>query len=428
MRYNCQQFSLCGYSTPASADRSFKQYGVKGRRMALKLLIDNSVQGTADRPVGWCLDKRDLEYLESREIPKKDVHVLIVVAYEDGLHEDRYLAKLTDPMARVGFSYPGKHKVFARLVWPGWSTNPKQAVTKMRNQILHLDSPHSYHNRVLNYDRTEILNEANRMDISGSIKEIDPFEISVEVDKEHFAPEPPKWLKRWVNLWFTYKQRDECNFKWRALFAFTIQPIPMAIWVTLLFLRNLLAWFVFQIILGMRGIDHSLLVHPFTTPEPENLCPLVHLKNYKEGVGEQSSWYLEDADGNRRPWRLAMNPLLISLVWMALVLMYHFVTTASFSVLLWTGGTVIGVLLGVFLLPRLLQSILARIEKGWEEKEKALVASRIQYEDLKTLVACSPERMRQGPPNPDLIPKENLSIRLRVANYKAKSCRRYAGG
>jgi len=62
----------------------------------------------------------------------------------------------------------------------------------------------------------------------GSMYEYQGFgcvEQQVLVPVEVFAKEPAAWEKAWVNLFFRSRPGDQCDFRKRRLFAYTIQPI-----------------------------------------------------------------------------------------------------------------------------------------------------------------------------------------------------------
>jgi len=88
-------------------------------------------------------------------------------------------------------------------------------------------------------------------------------QIKVNVAAEFFAKEPWPWVRWWVNFWFRTTPRDQCQFRKRKIFpAFSIQPIPVFIWMVLK-----LAWravvVLWLLLLGKRGIDFRPLISPF---------------------------------------------------------------------------------------------------------------------------------------------------------------------
>src|SRR5688572_29329577 len=108
----------------------------------LRLITDQKTPENPTIAVRWCIDPKDQAKLLELKAP--NVHVLIVVAYENKA-EDRQLLPLADAMTYVGFRFPGKHTVYARLVWA-------EDLVGMKKYLLQRSSRSSYSNNVLDWE------------------------------------------------------------------------------------------------------------------------------------------------------------------------------------------------------------------------------------------------------------------------------------
>jgi hypothetical protein len=85
----------------------------------------------------------------------------------------------------------------------------------------------------------------------------DPVEVMVP--KECFAKEPSQWEKNWVNHFFKNKCDDQCHFRKRRIFAYTIQPFIL---LSIILLRLFLL--LVALIVGMRTSSLKYIIHPMT--------------------------------------------------------------------------------------------------------------------------------------------------------------------
>lgn len=243
-------------------------------------VTDTNVSGGSIK-VSWCLTKEALKELVDRKV--KDPYIIFCVApYDDSPLNSRYseykesrkAVPLKDMIAFLDFSCSGQNRIWA------WLASSKEAAHRYL-----LKSNGSYDFSVLNNVGTDYRGwEISRMclfgpaylpkayDDDGQFNHEGPDSdyidysgtslakpVSVYVPEECFAPEPAQWEKTWVNHFFPNKCVDQCSFRRRRLFAYTLQPVMMTVNLLLRFLI-----FVFALLFGARDLSLKYLSHPLT--------------------------------------------------------------------------------------------------------------------------------------------------------------------
>jgi hypothetical protein len=229
-------------------------------------ITDTNVTGGSIQ-VSWCLTKEALTQLADHGV--KDPYIVFCVApygerYSEH-KESRMAVPLKDMMAYLGFSYSGQNQIRAWLC-----RNKREAHNFLAK------SNGEYDFTVLNNDGSDYRNwNLERMCLFGPEwvendsetvnRKIDYSKtslakaVTVFVPEGCFAPEPAQWEKTWVNHFFRNKCVDQCDFRRRRLFAYTLQPIVMAFNILLRFLL-----LVFAVLFGSRNLSLKYLFHPLT--------------------------------------------------------------------------------------------------------------------------------------------------------------------
>lgn len=202
-------------------------------------IVERTVQSGAV-PVVWCIDR---EWATKSLKDIRDCYILLITTpVKDGhmFVEDRVVAKATSMMAYVNFFRPGKNRIYAFL------TNSKSTATSftMRYHGAWRSNFIAYHNRNINPVHWDTM-KVNA-------------ELDVDLPKECFAKEPPAWEKAWVNVLFSDKAVDQCAYRRRRIFAYTLQPLVF----TLLLICRLLITFALLSV-ACRGINFRPLYQPF---------------------------------------------------------------------------------------------------------------------------------------------------------------------
>jgi hypothetical protein len=238
-------------------------------------ITDTNVTGGSIQ-VSWCLTKEALTQLADRGV--KDPYIVFCVApfgerYSEH-KESRMAVPLKDMMAYLGFSCSGQNQIRAWLCRSKKEahnflekSNGEYDFTVLNNdgsdyrgwnlERMCLIGPEWIPNEEENKSEDDGDHEA-RVKINYSKTSLAKA-VTVFVPEGCFAPEPAQWEKTWVNHFFRNKCVDQCDFRRRRLFAYTLQPLVMTFNILLRFLI-----LVFAILFGSRNLSLKYLLHPLT--------------------------------------------------------------------------------------------------------------------------------------------------------------------
>lgn len=205
----------------------------------LKLNIHDPDATTGSVPLSWCVSPELLQRLADYQV--EDPHLLIVAAKvgEEFIplhikHEWRMLAPLTDGLAYVSFPTSGPCRIHAIVVG-----DHKYQENKRQGRQFLLRNRAVWDRQVLDGDGTICDYIHARWDPSyrhyGIIEERTEEDelrgwravtasLDVDVPAEVFAKKPWAWEAAWVNAWFNAEPIDQCEFRKRRLWAYSIQP------------------------------------------------------------------------------------------------------------------------------------------------------------------------------------------------------------
>jgi len=317
-------------------------------------------------------------------------------------------------MEYLTFSSPGKHSIQAVVV-----ADPEdEEAGYVKKRVLQSDSRWGqYQHRVVNnsgeLDLSQI--EIHSIEDSGSIE--------IEISKEFFAPEPPAWLLNWVTLWWGSKIRDQCDFRRRVIFAFTIQLLLVVVWVISSYAISIVLSTV-ALLCGRREIGWEVAFHPYDY-DPLDALP-------QEIFGNEGSIFFSNKKGKwRHPSLALLAPIFPVSVFLTLLgITFNAWTrwTLSYSLLeLALAAVVIPLIfsIGLLVLPpilRFLGSILGitinkAIEKLEENEKRELL--RIDFD----AIVCD------GIPTSFSIhdlPKKKRTLHLYYEDMKTRVCKPFA--
>jgi hypothetical protein len=210
----------------------------------LKIFINDKDITSGSIPLSWCLDEEAINYYLEKKCPNPYIVICVIPVGSSSSKEKRFIAPIKDLIMYIPFSTKGKNKIFALVC-----SSKSQAQSLIRRSsydefymesIAYIadDGSFGYNS----YITESFLNSAESLE--------------VEVPAECFAPEPPEWEQAWVNNWFQYKPKDQCEYRRRRIFAYTFQPIA--------FIINMLLRIIFTIIalfFGCRNTTLQPLLH-----------------------------------------------------------------------------------------------------------------------------------------------------------------------
>lgn len=227
-------------------------------RLKLELIIGDggTEMHNASLPVRWCVDQKTIDALEASG--RSDPHILLVVIGKGryGQNEKRYLVPLGDMMTYVSFYCPGANKIYGAIVAHYDGRKGLQSLLLMKTY-------RSYDTTVIDTDG-EIRRDSNLQ----SYIICNTSAQEVVIPKELFA-DPPEWEQRWVNLRYRSQPIDECDYRRRRAFAYTIQPFLMLFLLFfeaaeatgMILIRT--AYATLLLSLGFRKVNLKPILHPF---------------------------------------------------------------------------------------------------------------------------------------------------------------------
>lgn len=167
-----------------------------------------------DVPVRWCVTPSLVKEMEDAGMI--DPHVLVMTYRKKNGHEmHRQLVPITDLMTYARFSKAGEMGISA------WIING--AIGRKR---LHED----FTARLVGEHRTSLISRYDGTP-NESIGDISFAYCGVDViiPDGVFGKEPSPWVKWFANLWHESRPVDECSFRRRMIFAFTLKWIPVLV-------------------------------------------------------------------------------------------------------------------------------------------------------------------------------------------------------
>jgi hypothetical protein len=307
-------------------------------------------------------------------------------------------------MAYVEFRAPGKNKIFAFV-----STLGKRYV---RSRFLTKDGG-EYVTNILSYEGDSF----NEYIVNNEYLENNTDEIEVEVPKGCFAKEPSAWEKSWVNHFFRSRSVDQCDFRRRRLFAYTVQPLIMLFNLLIRSLPLLVATLI-----GSRNWSLKYLLHPLTYPLSESIGVLfggsIFIKRVREDVdgGPISLSYIA-----RKLCLLPFMPLVILIVGLLI-----FVKAFLFVMICLALALLMMVMIHFVIeghAGKLLINTFRKLDAWLDSRHKS--DNHLWYMDRKEmdLLTCNnnprPLSLRD-------LPSHKRSISLRFHDLKSKVCRPFS--
>jgi hypothetical protein len=233
---------------------------------SISLHVDDPDQADATLPIRWCIHRSVIDRLkEKRDRYGQCIRPFLLICVLKEVmgrkkEVERKLVPLTHIMEFLTFYSPGEYTVRAFIVW-----SSKGDRAELANYFLTKQDVHTFRNELFDYigeePQFDLTEPSCLWDSDG--RRFEMGEVRVQVSEEFFAPEPPKWVKRIVNSQFmnslSSKPADQCAFRRKAILAFTIQPLCLAVWLPLR-LVIMIAVFLFFF---LGGFWRGLTLRPF---------------------------------------------------------------------------------------------------------------------------------------------------------------------
>jgi hypothetical protein len=360
--------------------------------------------------VRWCVCPDKIQ--ELKDAGAKNLHILISVNPRKGGVEQRKLVPIEKAMTYISFLSPGMHLIQATLL-------SGRDVKKMKALILEKHTDSVYENKILNFEGILKTNE-DRFWSDERLRNTGYEVVEMEVPEEFFAKEPPKWLSNWVNAFFTTSPVDQCSFRRRCIFAFTLQPFIFAIAMVFLYATSYvmnLAW----LSVG-RGIRLKALVLPLSFDPDEFFTP-----------PRKNSLF-----ANKWLWPFMPLPWMVAGTVTTLILTFGY-GLGFLSALTYVAIFVVGGAIGILALAAIIYLIFWAVFSS-ESAQKRLAKWRKKKNEAKWAAAEALRKEREKeiwdkcPSCPGEIlgteiedlPKELRSFKLRFTRLKGKVCRPFS--
>jgi hypothetical protein len=196
-------------------------------------------------PVTWCLSP---EWLDNHDISQYWVLFSTCQPQPGGENAEwRGCCKLSEMMAYVTFFRPGINRIFATIT----PNHDRITHWMSRDNGQWVSSVISFPTR---WTEPEKIDTWNYRLFSGGAECDD---IQIDLPKDCFAKEPLEIEKVWVNWLWRNKAVDQCEFRRRRMFAYSIQPILFLV----LFLSRIIAALA-CLSIGCKGIGWAPIFKP----------------------------------------------------------------------------------------------------------------------------------------------------------------------
>lgn len=379
----------------------------------LKIADLDASSGTV--PVSWCVDHETLKLLSDRNV--EDPQVVIVVSPTGSSYhsskEYRKVVPLKDLITYIEFRSSGTNKV--------WGFISLRPLKDANNRYLTRDYG-DFKTDILSYDGNDwSITFQPHYNPNNVLLNSTP--LTVEVPKQCFAKEPWAWEKAWVNAFFRTKCIDQCDFRRRRIFAYTIQPILMFFNIMVRLLILLVSAAV-----GARNCSIQPVIHPFrySIGDAQEIISggSIFIRQLPED--SKSHW---DPDSVRSGLSYLFRSFyllpLMPIVSIPLVLLtvYH-----HWMVLLLIGAAVIGGLIIFSIVTAILTGTFGLFGKQIYQKLSALNKDEdsnlwyMQRNEMDLLVCNTSKK----PLTLASLPSNKKTMRLRFLDLKAKVCKPFS--
>ena len=376
-----------------------------------KLFVTDTNVDSGTIPISWCVSKETLEALAKKGV--ENPQIVLCIVPEDHYwptKEYRKVVPLKDLMTYVEFRYPGKNKIYGFISF-------KKPKTARRCYLS--SSSGKYLESILNPDGDDWHDQYYRQYIDRvleDLKEYNQHTISVNVPTGCFAPEPYAWESAWVNHHFYDKCVDQCHYRRRRIFAYTLQPIGMFFNLMIRILLLILSW-----LFGLRGLRHWKMVFKPLTYSIKEVAEKVssggtmfirNTKTTRPSNNTYELWWLF-----KRGWTLIFIPIVVIPFIIIIVINFDLVATLK--------G--VGVMFAAFVAAMIYISVLLYCIDKINTSHKSSIKKKVFWytkEDEMCNLICDGTTKPMKVSN---LPHRHRTIKLRLSELKSKVCKPFPG-
>jgi len=349
----------------------------------LKLFINDTDATAGSIPVSWCVD--DVTLMKLKEDGINQPKIVIVITPKDNT-EQSYDVKvpLKDLMTYIPLNFKGENMIMAFID---------------DEDDKHFDKRISY----AYYDSGGGIMLTGRYYNAVNVKELETAThepLIINVPDKCFAKEPPVWEKKWVNAMFRSKPADQCDYRRRRLWAYSVQPIIALIIEGAILIPTLISF-----LLALRGFSLKYFAHPF----------LYDSEDVVGGLFGGGSVFIGKSESNFKKYiTVPLMPiisipamLIPSLIYLGILPLASVISTAI---------TIVSIIVSIVIFALIFGYILYVYDK---KKNLSI------YDDDDALLAVTCDGSNK-PMSISNLPKKQQTINLKFKALKTKVCRPYS--
>jgi hypothetical protein len=213
----------------------------------LEIKLVETGTSSASIPITWCIDK---EWLKKNGT---NSFIFLVTTpldkYFDNKAEWVGYCRISELASYVRFYRPGKNRIFAILD----KTSPldKDRIKGLLNNNYLIDHPESK----LEFDGFNPIEDCK---INPCCFDLVESHIDIELPEEVFAKQPSSLESRWVNFFYERAPIDQCQYRRRKIFAYTLAPFLVVLYYSInILLRYLI--YVGLLLAGYSRLNWRIL-------------------------------------------------------------------------------------------------------------------------------------------------------------------------
>lgn len=180
-----------------------------------QLHITSTTIQSASVSVSWTVSPEVLADVKEREAKGQQAWMMLIVFDKSARSEERKIVPLRDCIAYLSLRTAGEARVFGQVL-----CGTKRDI--YRTWLSHSGRDWEYNSKSIRLVESGFPDSLVHMGYGF----VGPdMKLDLQVPKEAFAPSPADWESDWVNYFFITTPRDQCAFRRRRIFAYSLQPV-----------------------------------------------------------------------------------------------------------------------------------------------------------------------------------------------------------